>query len=127
MGTPKARPVVNETADIDGERKPLLRRVSTTHWEFVGLKRISEWSKIKATPGLALTTQLALMGACLHVQQLDGQYPQIGQLIPVELMKGRTLVRSGRAMTAHMRVIDDGRAELLAKAKKFDEIKKTVQ
>jgi hypothetical protein len=127
MGTPKARPVVDETIAIDGERKALLRRISTTHWEFVGLRRISEWSKIKAEPGLALTTQLALLGACLHIQGLEDQFPPKGQLIPVELFNGRTLVRSGRAMTAHMRTIDDGQAELRAKAKKFDEIKKTVQ
>jgi hypothetical protein len=127
MGTPKARPIVVETIDNDGERKPLLRRINPANWEFVRLMRISEWSKFKAQPDFALTTQLALLGACLHIQGLEDQFPPKGQLVPVELMKGRTLLRSGRSMMAHMRTIDDGKVELRAKAKKFDEIKKTVQ
>jgi hypothetical protein len=116
----------NQKVVIDGERKAVLERVSTTHFAYRGLERDSVWSGRKAQTGITLVTQRKLNSACLHVQECEGQYPQLGQLIPVELI-GKSGFRTGRAMRAHLTTIKDARSEINAKAKKFDAIKAQVQ
>lgn len=116
----------NQKEVIDGERKGILERVSVTHFKYLGLERDSSWSKRKAQPGITIETMRKINSACLHVQECEGQFPQIGQLIPVELF-GKRRFRTGRAMRAHLTTIVDTRSEINAKAKKFDAIKAQVQ
>ena len=89
------------SAPIDGERKALVRAVSGGLM-FVGLLRRSEWESRPRKAGELLVTQRALVGAALHIESLNGQFPIAGQtVIPRALLTGRSGVQhTGAAMDA---------------------------
>ena len=97
--------------NIDGERKALLRRVADG-FRFEGLVPRSLWQDRAREKGVLIVTQRALLGASLHVQSLEGQFPPIGAVIPAALLKGRSGIEySGDAMDAHLYTIKAQRSQ----------------
>lgn len=112
---------------IDGERKAVLVRVDIGNFRFEGLIPRSQWSKVKAMPGRALVTQRTLIGATLHMPQLEGQLPPVGLIIPVKLFKGRSgLFRTGKAMDSHLVGLANTQKWLKADAKRYRAIKADI-
>lgn len=96
---------------IDGERKIIVRRVSPATMRFEGLVPRSVWEARKAEPGITIVTQRAFMGAMLHDQTLQGQYPSVGHIFPAALLSKRSgRTRSGKAMAAHLNRISTQRS-----------------
>ena len=111
---------------IDGERKVVLRRVDVGNFAFEGLVPRSKWSTMKAQVGVILMTQRAFLGATLHLPQLDGQFPAVGTVVPVALLKGRTQTRTGKAMDLHLKDIAATSKEIKADAKRYRAIKASI-
>ena len=87
---------------VDGERKALMRRVADG-FRYEGLVTRSGWETRGREKGVLIVTQRALLGASLHVQSLEGQFPPIGAVIPAALLKGRSGIEySGEAMDARL-------------------------
>jgi len=116
-----------QKAAIDGERKGVLTRVDVGTFRFEGLIPRSQWAALKAQPGRTLITQRALIGATLHLPELQGQLPAVGTIIPVALLKGRSgSFRTGKAMDQHLTDIAAVRKDLKADAKRYREIKAKI-
>ena len=73
---------------IDGERKVIARRVDASAMRFEGLVPRSQWETRAAEAGVTIVTQRAFMGAMLHDQSLNGQYPAVGHIFPEERHHG---------------------------------------
>lgn len=116
----------NNKVVIDGQRKAALRSVDTANYEFTGLKRESEWRTFKQK-GYVLVTLRALEGATLHLEQLNGQLPEVGQIIPKALFKGRSGVfKGGDQMAQHLDSIKVNAKNGRAAVKALNQIKAAI-
>ena len=116
----------NNKQSIDGQRKAVLRIVDAANYEYTGLVRESEWTGFKKK-GHILVTMRALEGATLHLEQLDGQLPGVGTIIPKALLKGRSGVfKGGDQMAQHLDTIKSNRKAERASVKTLNALKAAI-
>lgn len=110
---------------IDGERKALMRRIDAASIQFVQLLPRSSWQRITPEAGVSLVTMRCLMGASLHHEPLQRQFPVPGTVFPVALFSKRSgQKRSGKAMTRHLDSIKEQRSAERQYAKLLQECRK---
>ena len=116
----------NNNKSDDGQRKGVMRVINAANCEYTGLQGEVDWRPFRKT-GYFLVTQRALLGASLHVESLNGQFPTIGTIFPRKLFAGRSGVfKSGDQMAQHLDTAKTARKAERGALKTINELHKLI-